>query len=156
MQLTMPSRKSPEGKGERKQYGSSLLTLGCRFPKVSFLWILFCTKSPTICGASLVAQRLNIHLQCRRPGFDPWVGNIPWRRKWQPTPVLLPRKSYGRRSLVQATAHGVTKSWTQLSDFTILNKVTSTQCQYKIAKYSTDYLFSIWKSLVRDLLHLYA
>ena len=23
-----------------------------------------------------------------RPGFDPWVGKIPWRRKWQPTPVL--------------------------------------------------------------------
>ena len=29
------------------------------------------------------------------------VGKIPWRRKWQPTPVLLPRKSYGWRSLVQ-------------------------------------------------------
>ena len=55
--------------------------------------------------------------QCRRPGFDPWVGKIPWRRKWQPTP-LLPRKSHGRRSLVQATAHGVAKSWTRLSDFT--------------------------------------
>jgi len=25
-----------------------------------------------------------------RTGFDPWVGKIPWRRKWQPTPVLLP------------------------------------------------------------------
>ena len=31
-------------------------------------------------------------LQCRRPGFDPWVGKISWRRKWQPTPVLLPGK----------------------------------------------------------------
>ena len=31
--------------------------------------------------------------------FDPWVGKIPWRSKWQPTPVLLPGKSYGRRSL---------------------------------------------------------
>ena len=39
-------------------------------------------------------------LQWGRPGFDPWVGKIPWRRKWQPTPVLLPRKSHGRRSLV--------------------------------------------------------
>ena len=28
-------------------------------------------------------------LQCERPGFDPWVGKIPRRRKWQPTPVLL-------------------------------------------------------------------
>ena len=39
-------------------------------------------------------------LQCGRPGFHPWVGKIPWRRKRQPTPVLLPRKSHGRRSLV--------------------------------------------------------
>ena len=29
-------------------------------------------------------------LQCKRLGFDPWVGKIPWRRKWLPTPVLLP------------------------------------------------------------------
>ena len=29
-----------------------------------------------------------------------WVGKIPWRRKWQPTPVLLPGKSHGWRSLV--------------------------------------------------------
>ena len=39
-------------------------------------------------------------LQCGRPGFDPWVGKIPWRRKWQPTPVFLPGKSHGQRSLV--------------------------------------------------------
>ena len=30
-----------------------------------------------------------ICLKCRRPGFNPWVGEIPWRRKWQPTPVFL-------------------------------------------------------------------
>ena len=35
-----------------------------------------------------------------RPRFDPWVGKISWRRKWQPTPVFLPGKSHGRRSLV--------------------------------------------------------
>ena len=39
-------------------------------------------------------------LQCRRPWFNPWAGKIPWRRKWLPTPVLLPGKSHGRRSLV--------------------------------------------------------
>ncbi|CAI9166511.1 unnamed protein product [Rangifer tarandus platyrhynchus] len=38
--------------------------------------------------------------QCRRHRFDPWVGKIPWRRKWQPTPVFLPGKSHGQRSLV--------------------------------------------------------
>ena len=45
--------------------------------------------------------------QCRRLGFYPWVGKIPWRRKWQPTPVFSLGKSHGQRSL--ATGHGVTK-----------------------------------------------
>ena len=31
--------------------------------------------------------------------FNPWVGNHPWRRAWQPTPVFLPGKSPGQRSL---------------------------------------------------------
>ena len=40
--------------------------------------------------------------QCRRHWrcmFDPWVGKIPWRRKWQPTPVVFPGKLHGQRSL---------------------------------------------------------
>ena len=40
--------------------------------------------------------------QCRRLErcrFDPWVGKIPWRWKWQPTPVLLPGESHGQKSL---------------------------------------------------------
>ena len=40
------------------------------------------------------------------------------RRQWQPTPVLLPGKSHGRRSLVKAAVHRVLKSRTQLNDFT--------------------------------------
>ena len=35
----------------------------------------------------------------RKYRFDPWVGKIPWRSKWQPTPVFLPEKSYGQKSL---------------------------------------------------------
>ena len=38
--------------------------------------------------------------QCRGLEFSPWSRKIPWRRKWQPTPVFLPRKSHGQRSLV--------------------------------------------------------
>ena len=41
--------------------------------------------------------------QCRRhrrPEFDPWVGKIPWRKKWQPTPVFVPGESRSQRSLV--------------------------------------------------------
>ena len=40
--------------------------------------------------------------QCRRHrrhGFKPWVGKVPWRRKWQPTPVFLPGKFQGQRSI---------------------------------------------------------
>ena len=33
-------------------------------------------------------------------GFNPWVPKILWRRKWQPTPIVLLRKSHGQRSLV--------------------------------------------------------
>ena len=48
----------------------------------------------------------SICLQCRRPGFDPWVGKIPWRRKWQPTPVFLPGKSHGQKSLAHYSPWG--------------------------------------------------
>ena len=38
-------------------------------------------------------------LQCRRHRFHPWIRKISWRREWQPTPVFLPGKSQGQRSL---------------------------------------------------------
>ena len=41
--------------------------------------------------------------QCRRPGFNPWGGKIPWRRKWQPTLVFLPGESHGRGSLADSS-----------------------------------------------------
>ena len=49
--------------------------------------------------------------QCRRHkglGFDPWVGKIPWRKKWQPTPVFLPGESHGQRSLAGCSPQGCT------------------------------------------------
>ena len=39
-------------------------------------------------------------LPSRSQRFDPWVSKINWKRKWRPTPVFLPRKSHGQRSLV--------------------------------------------------------
>ena len=36
-----------------------------------------------------------MHLQCGRPGFDPWVGKIPWRRERLPTPILWPGEFHG-------------------------------------------------------------
>ena len=62
------------------------------------LWLILKIKW---CLTSLVAQRVK-HLPAMQKTrvFDPWVRKIPWRRKWQPTPVLLPGKSHRWRSLV--------------------------------------------------------
>ena len=43
--------------------------------------------------------------------FDPWVGKIPWRKAWQPTPVFLLGKSYGQRSLVGYSPWGHKESY---------------------------------------------
>ena len=51
-------------------------------------------------ATSLVARMVKCLPTMRRPRFDPWVGKILWRRKRQLTPVLLPGKSHGRRSMV--------------------------------------------------------
>ena len=55
------------------------------------------SRKPRWCsGKESTCQRR----RCKRCGFDPWVRKIPWRRKWQPTPVFLPGKSHGQKSLV--------------------------------------------------------
>ena len=48
--------------------------------------------------------------RCRRRGFDSWVGKIPWRREWQPTPVFLPGESHGWRSLGSYSPWGCKES----------------------------------------------
>ena len=60
------------------------------------------------------AYRCRRHKRC---GFDSCVGKIPWRRKWQPTPVSLPGKCYGRGAW-WATVHAAAKSWTGLMTHT--------------------------------------
>ena len=50
-----------------------------------------------------LSSKVQIHLQCRwcrKCGFDPRFGKIPWRSVWQATPVFLPGESHGQRSLV--------------------------------------------------------
>ena len=44
--------------------------------------------------------------QCRWHRFDPWVGMIPWRKKWQLTPVFLPEKFHGQRNLASYSPWG--------------------------------------------------
>ena len=56
--------------------------------------------------ASLVTQSVKNLPPTQETGFDPWVGKIPWRREWLPTPVLLPGKSHGQRSLAGDSPRG--------------------------------------------------
>ena len=65
-------------------------------------WIFHATSKGTALRVHLQPIRLPRRLshkestcQCRRHEFDPWVGKILWRRKWQPTPVFLSGKSHG-------------------------------------------------------------
>ena len=48
--------------------------------------------------------------RCRRPIFDPWVGQVPWRRTRQPSPVFLPGESREQRSLVSYSPWGCKES----------------------------------------------
>ena len=67
----------------------------------------------TIQYTSLVAQMVKASAyNVGDPGVIPGIGKIPWRRKWQPTPVFLPGESHGQRSLEVYTVHGVAKSRT--------------------------------------------
>ena len=55
-------------------------------------------------------RQWRIRLQCGRPGFDPWVGKIPWRRAQQPTPVFFMENLHGQRSLVGYSPWGCKES----------------------------------------------
>ena len=57
-----------------------------------------------------------ICLPTRSYWFSPWVGKIPWRRKWQPTPVFLPGKFHRQRSLVDYNPWGCKESDTTEED----------------------------------------
>ena len=64
----------------------------------------------TVHGLPWRLRRWSVCPQCGRPRFNPQVGKIPWRRKWQPTPVLLPRKLLEWRSLVGYSPWGCKES----------------------------------------------
>ena len=55
--------------------------------------VIFNSRLPRWHSSKYACQR-------RRCRFNPWVGKIPWERKWQPTPVFLSGKSHGQKSLV--------------------------------------------------------
>ena len=94
------SQVLPKGKGGHFAQSSPLYP-SCLNPGLPRWW---CSSKEPACQS----RRL------RRCGFSPWVGKIPWRRAWQPTPVFLPGKSHGQRCLV-GYSPGVAKNQIWLS-----------------------------------------
>ena len=71
--------------------------------------------------ASLVTQMVVSDRNAGDPEFDPCVGKIPWRRKWQPTPVFLPGESHGQKTLVGCGSWGRKESdTTERLHFTLI------------------------------------
>ena len=117
--------------------GTHTNVLTCVFYKIFEIIIIFWKKIGYQRGRTIENLLFTIYTwlsgkepacQCRRHGFNPWVGKIPWRRKWQPTPVFLSGKSHGQRSLMDYSSWGhrrvrydlVTKQQQQLF-FNLLN-----------------------------------
>ena len=98
----------------------------------------------------LVVKNLPIN-QCRRYKWceiDPWVGKIPWSRKWQATSVFLPGNSMDK-GFWQAITYGVAKSQTwlkrlSLNAFDYLLKINSFE-QIKMPSYLMNIFYFIWK-----------
>ena len=77
------------------------------------------------------------HKRCR---FNPWVGKIPWRRAWQPTPVFSPGESHGQNFLVGYIVHGVAQSQTWLKWLSMhihLDRMAA--CYHKPTHYITNH-----------------
>ena len=92
------------------------------FDKLQFesLWQIFSDLPQALPfpGLPLWLSWETIHLQCRRPGFDPWVGKISWGRDRLPIPVFRPGE--------------FAKSWTQLSDIHFHSLLSYTNLMYTI------------------------
>ena len=108
-------------------------------------------------------------MQCRRPGFSPWLRKILWRMAWQPTPVFLPGEFHGQRSLVGGYSPWglrVRHNWTTntftffssglctLSEFSVKHQRVivmcypfSRQCVWLSDFYPCDYLTSIYMTI---------
>ena len=72
-----------------------------------------------------VVKNLPAMQETRRSEFDPCVGKIPWKRKWQPTPVFLPGKFHAQRSIAGYSPwdHRVRHNWTRTQAHTYEEKL---------------------------------
>ena len=82
--------------------------------------------------------KYTVCLQCRRPGFDPWVGKIPWRREWLPTPVFLLGEVHGQRSLAGYSPWGCKElDTTEPLTLSLFHTFRKEKCQKEMATHSS-------------------
>ena len=77
------------------------------------------------------------HLQIIHLMSNLWTGKIPWRREWQPTPIFLPGKSHGQRSLTGFSSWGCKESDTTLAtnpEYIKNSKLNNKKSNFKMAK----------------------
>ena len=114
-------------------------------------WRILCTEEPhrlQSMGLQRVrhdwAANTQTHTDTHnwRHRFDFWVGKIPWRRKWQPTPVFLPGK-YHDREARRAIDHRVTGSWTWPRDWACTHNHLTTLWYNANQLYADTYSFPL-------------
>ena len=100
------------------------------------------------------------HRRCR---FDPWGGKIPWRRKWQPTPVFLPGESHGQKNPMGYSPWGCkeldTTEWLSTHaqhNHSCRNHVFTRQCIFKIFTFSRDVKFDQFLQKSNDPLKVFS
>ena len=80
-------------KGRKTNFG------GLKYNNVWIVYVIVLLFIQTLLGLPRALSSQEATCRYRRCRFDPWVGKIPWRRKYESTPVFLPGKSRGQRSL---------------------------------------------------------
>ena len=158
-------------------------TLHFHFHQAAFEFLFtFCHKGGVICISEVIdisPGNLDSSLcftrwlsgkesacQCRRRKrceFDPWVGKIPWRRKWQPIPVFLPGKSHAQWHLagynLYVCKESDTTDWT--TEHAQVIKVTNTRSLRTCWVKNTDRWISInpfshvWNYLLCEMWSIY-
>ena len=84
-------------------------------------------------------------MKCGRPKFDSWIGKIPWRKEWLPTPIFLPGKSHGQRNLAGYSPWGNKELDT--TERLSLRKVT----EYRINMPKINNFFSVFTISTQEL-----
>ena len=121
-----------EGSSSRKEKGDILITETnlCFFSaekihRDNYCWVVaeFAGEKLKQRGFPGDSAEKECTCQFRRRGFNPWIGKIPWRKKWQPTLVFLPGKAHGQRNLAGYSPWGCKRVWVTKQVQTIDHKI---------------------------------